>query len=205
MYSQENEEQVILEYFGGYIGRFLDIGAYDGKTFSNTLALTEKGWTGVLVEGSPRCFALLEDTYKDVSPKQAMMVCACMDGVGSSRLRKFHDSAGSTATLVDSHYQSHAHESEFFEVWIPTISPAQLNLVAGMEYDFVNVDVEGVSWEVLASLEACVNFKNLKLLCVEADRNRGDIVTFMERKGFRLRAQFAIGANLIYETGMKWR
>ena len=36
MYSQRDEELHILGYFGDKVGRFIDIGAYDGKSFSNT-------------------------------------------------------------------------------------------------------------------------------------------------------------------------
>jgi hypothetical protein len=34
-YSQNDEQDVILEYFNGSIGRFLDIGAFDGITLSS--------------------------------------------------------------------------------------------------------------------------------------------------------------------------
>jgi len=52
-YSQNNEQQVILDYFGEhYIGTFLDLGCNDGQTFSNTRALALNGWSGVLVDAS---------------------------------------------------------------------------------------------------------------------------------------------------------
>ena len=44
MYSQNNEEQVILDYFGNKIGNLLDIGANDGITLSNSRKLIELGW-----------------------------------------------------------------------------------------------------------------------------------------------------------------
>ena len=45
MYSQSDEESFILSFFeGGYKGgRFLDIGAHNGRTGSNTLRLAELG------------------------------------------------------------------------------------------------------------------------------------------------------------------
>ena len=39
MYSQNNEEQIILEYFKDFKGNLLDIGANDGVTLSNTRKL----------------------------------------------------------------------------------------------------------------------------------------------------------------------
>ena len=49
MYSQNDEERVILEYFAGKTdGRFVDVGAWSGATFSNVWALMELGWSGVM-------------------------------------------------------------------------------------------------------------------------------------------------------------
>ena len=39
MYSQNQEEEVIVSYFGNKIGNLIDIGAYDGITFSNSRKL----------------------------------------------------------------------------------------------------------------------------------------------------------------------
>mgnify|MGYP000961084393 CR=1 FL=1 len=65
MYSQNNEEEVILKYLGDSTGTFLDIGAFDGITFSNTYELVKRGWKGVMVEASPRTFIKLQENVKD--------------------------------------------------------------------------------------------------------------------------------------------
>jgi len=79
MYSQNKEEQIILDYFDklskgatpprwiidGTKPTFLDLGSNDGQTFSNTRALVERGWRGVCVEPSPTAFAKLKELYKD--------------------------------------------------------------------------------------------------------------------------------------------
>ena len=57
MYSQRDEEKYILEAFDGKTdGRFLDIGAWHPTVFSNTRALIEMGWSGVMIEPSPGPF-----------------------------------------------------------------------------------------------------------------------------------------------------
>src|SRR5690242_2629682 len=63
-YSQSNEQEAILKYFGDFIGTFADLGANDGQTLSNTRALAEKGWCGVFVEPSPMPFAKLKNLYE---------------------------------------------------------------------------------------------------------------------------------------------
>lgn len=52
MYSQNLEEKFILHYAPPK-GRFLDVGANDGVHLSNTRALADRGYGGVLVEPSP--------------------------------------------------------------------------------------------------------------------------------------------------------
>jgi FkbM family methyltransferase len=66
MYSQNNEEEFILTFFKyRQRGLFLDIGAFDPFALSNTRALYERGWSGVLVEPGKNQIKKLEDEYKN--------------------------------------------------------------------------------------------------------------------------------------------
>lgn len=62
-YSYRGEQQFLLEFFGGIKGYFVDIGANDGLYASNTRALAESGWKGLLVEPNPSVFASLKANY----------------------------------------------------------------------------------------------------------------------------------------------
>jgi len=62
-YSQNNEEDIILKYFGDFKGHLLDIGANDGVTLSNSRKLMETGWTGDFVEPSDKPFVKLSTLY----------------------------------------------------------------------------------------------------------------------------------------------
>lgn len=64
-YSENKEQEVILNYFKHYIGNFLDIGAGDGETKSNTRALAILGWRGTFIEQYPSLFTKLENLYPD--------------------------------------------------------------------------------------------------------------------------------------------
>ncbi len=63
MYSQNEEEKYILEYFGDKVGTFADIGCNDCQTLSNTRALYELGWKGILVDASPQAIAKCRQLY----------------------------------------------------------------------------------------------------------------------------------------------
>lgn len=59
--SQLGQDILVDKYLNGKRdGVFVDIGAYDGVTFSNTLMLErDRGWTGICIEPLPDIFAAL--------------------------------------------------------------------------------------------------------------------------------------------------
>ena len=59
-YSQKDEQDYILRAVEGIItGTFLDIGAYNGEDYSNTMCLVERGWSGIMVEPGLEAFQAL--------------------------------------------------------------------------------------------------------------------------------------------------
>ena len=69
-YSQVGQDRFLLENFfrGRRGGVFLDIGAYDGETLSNTLFFEKTmGWTGLCVEPLPSAASRLPSSVETVS------------------------------------------------------------------------------------------------------------------------------------------
>ena len=163
MPSQYREDEIIHEHFGERTGRFLDIGAYDGKTFSNTEALVQGGWEGVMVEASPQCFVLLQSGYR-ANPDVKCVCCAMGTSVG---LTLFYDSAGAVASLHKSHMEKWAaDQKDFMEIYVPIIRPNDLLRTLPGPYHFISLDIEGSSIDVLALFP---DFQELgtELICVE--------------------------------------
>ena len=82
MYSQKGEDNIIWDFLSnkGIKGSFLDIGANDGNTLSNTYRFAQDGQNGVLVDASPMVFKRLKDIhgenkleYELVSPNSRLM------------------------------------------------------------------------------------------------------------------------------------
>jgi FkbM family methyltransferase len=44
-------------------GVFVDVGAYDGITYSNTWGLVQRGWRGLAIEPNPATFQMLKKNY----------------------------------------------------------------------------------------------------------------------------------------------
>jgi len=52
-YSQCSEDWYLAKFFKDQKGMFVDIGAYDGVTHSNSYYLEQQGWKGILVDAIP--------------------------------------------------------------------------------------------------------------------------------------------------------
>jgi FkbM family methyltransferase len=177
MYSQRNQEQYILEYFGEHKGRFLDIGAYDGVTFSNTRQLFLNGWDGVCVEPAYEPFHALLAVYG--SDPGVILVNKALgehegdidfwEGVGGV------DHAGAVSTAMISHRKVWEGTAHFHHKIVEQITYDMLLSEHGCDYDFINIDAEGYSLRLLELLpfDRCVK---LKCVCVEHDNKFTEIL-----------------------------
>ncbi len=194
-YSQETEESVILEYFGDRVGRFLDVGAYDGVTYSNTRALAERGWRGVLVEPDPRSFSRLLENCREfpdlVLANMALgnywgprMFRSCAPSMENNR--KFPNGhAGALSSLDAEHCQRWSEKAgglsfDVMRVWaVPVVDFLRAH---PPPFDFVNIDAEGHSWSLLR--RAGVDAFGVELLCVEKGHDRANIVGHCDGVGY---------------------
>jgi len=147
-YSQNDEDLIILSYFEGVTGRLLDIGAYDGRTFSNSLALLERGWHGVLIEASPKVFTHLMTNTAHVSV-DLVNACVVPDELD---LVTFYDNDGAVATMNEANHERWKAKAEFKAITVMTTNVSRLLKRFGTSYDMVNIDVEGGSVDLFEAL-----------------------------------------------------
>ena len=65
MVSQNNEAEVVINYFNGRRGNILSLGENDGKTLSNSYDLIQLGWGADLFEPVLECYAKIRDLHKE--------------------------------------------------------------------------------------------------------------------------------------------
>lgn len=176
MYSQNKEEEAILNYFGDFKGAFLDIGANDGQTLSNTRALAELGWCGTLVEPSPMAFAKLKKLYEPTKKKCHYLYDLALGTHNGSAI--LHDSgallnSGDTSlvsTLIE-------EEKKRFKS-VLTYNPVEvkvfrwktfLNRLTIKKYDLVSIDCEGLDLAILEQMN--LEELGVKCLCIEWNSN----------------------------------
>lgn len=162
MYSQSDEEAVILSLFKDTpTGRLLDIGAYDGRTFSNSLALIEKGWSAVLVEPDPISLGALLKLH---ASNPLVKIVGALIGTNPG-LTEFLTSGGDAVSTSDYKFASlwTGAGVKFSPVWLPTVNP--MDLYDGQSYDFVTIDIEDNTVAIVNRLLPIL--ATAKVVCVE--------------------------------------
>lgn len=198
MYSQNLEEQYILEYFKDKVGTFLSIGENDGKTFSNVRALAERNWTGVMVEPSPKAFEKLKTLY-DGHKGFYIYPFAISGHNGKAMLQE----SGPLCSAADVGLVStfHQHEKERFQRTVK-YDPIEvktfrwktfLNRLKIKQFDFVSIDAEGSDLEILSQMD----LSQVQLICLEWNSKPEVKLAFeVYLTGFKL--IYTSGENLIF-------
>jgi FkbM family methyltransferase len=191
MYTQGEEEQYILEFFGDKKGRVLEIGAYHPTVFSNSRALIERGWEAVLVEPSPKCFKFLSDFYENDDKVQTVQIA-----IGSKNGKLvFYDSGGANATGHIRHYNRWKDiQLDYEETLVDCVTWRTFyNSFPGV-YEFISIDCEGMDWEVLQQID--LDETGTDLVCIEYGWNTKEIKEYLLKSGFS-KIFFMSGENLI--------
>ncbi len=185
MYSQNLEEQWIADHFGDKVGKFLDIGAYDGKTFSNTLKLVENGWSGVCVEPSPTVIKELMSLHEVNGSVLIVNTAVTVNG----GLVTFYDSGGDAVSTVDENHKILWKDAvNFTRVLVNSVTMTELFSAIGYEFDFINLDVEGINLELFSELPLG-RLERCSALCVEhngVSEDRQDMMLRASLHGYRV-------------------
>jgi FkbM family methyltransferase len=182
-YSQSREQEIIFRELSSIQnGNFLDIGAHDGESLSNTRALALSGWSGTLVEPNPNLFLRLVGLYGQ-DPKITLINSAMSDKSGLVRF--FYDG---------SHYQYSSSIAENVKELFPdtpftatylvnAISPKD---VEGQKFDFVSIDTEGYDLPILVAVRGILD--ETTLVCIEYNytdlKGLGAILEELKYQGF---------------------
>lgn len=193
-YSQWGEQRQVLEYFGSKSvskiekpPRFLDLGAFDGVTGSNTFALAQLGWEGVSVEASPRNFDALLRTLMPFQRVSALN--AAISPVGG--IIPLYDALGQITTCFTEHHIAQWVKQQYF---VAGVTGEQIAAQFGGRFEFVSIDIEGMEEQVIPTLGPVLG--ETKLICFE---DRLPNCNVDEAYFQRLLAQFAaFGFTKIY-------
>jgi len=133
-------------------GTFVEIGAADGVTFSNTFMLEKVlGWQGVLVEPSAFWYDKLNQN------RIAHIDTRCCTGE-SGRAIKFLNTRDPLLSSISTNRFSDSHASERFQGVESSVLSVSLNDIfieykLPSEIDYLSIDTEGNEFEILSNFD----------------------------------------------------
>ena len=198
-YSQFEQDKFVNEkYFKNKTnGYFVDIGAHDGITFSNSKFFEELGWNGVCIEPNPKVFDLLQSNRKCKCVKKAIS-----NKKGEAQFFQIIKGADMLSGLVD----------EFTKEAIIRINNELINTPDGFDYidveldlfeniveqkeiDFLSLDTEGNELKILETIN--FNEYNIKVITLENNDYDNKFINFLIPKGYQFVTR--LGCDEVYE------
>ena len=175
--SQYGQDMVVAELLPHRNGTFLDIGAFDGMSFSNSFYLEKHlGWTGVCVEPNPVQFGRLREC-RSCHCEQAAVVARAMDemeftvlaGEGAMLSGLCSVVSGEKASRIERMIAAGRTQPEKVSVSCRTVLEVLRN-ASLTKVDFISLDIEGGELEIVNSLD--FDQMGTSVIAVEAN-NRG--------------------------------
>ena len=187
------DENVFHKMTGGV---FLEMGADDGLTHSNTLFFErERNWTGIAVEPRLSAFEKLRVNRTCVCEN----VCIS-DSIGKKTFLEIEGNVGQLSGLLEKYDSKHLKRVQqetdsFKEIKVECITMENLLSRHGIrKIDYFSLDVEGGELEILKSIK----FEKFTINCISVENNYKDpaIKRFLSTKGYRKCAE--VGIDEIY-------
>lgn len=180
-YSQNNQDLLVLNLLGENPGYFVEFGATDGVSSSNTLLLEEKGWSGIVAEPSDvfheslnknrKChidYGCVSDTTGDT------VVFYEVGASGLSSMEKYANNDNWSGAR-----QNHIKK----EVNTITLKDLLDKYDAPEVIDYLSIDTEGAEFDIFNAYDFSRHFK---IITVEHNHTpmKEDIHKLLSSKGY---------------------
>lgn len=189
-YCQFFEDQFALNFVNKVLnkskGFYVDVGANDGITGSNTYLLEESGWDGILIEPNPELKEELSrnrpNTKKEFKAISTLSEVSFNSVEGEGNLHGL-SRIDSNSDFIE-HVEHHGGKVNQHSIPCRRLDELLAELNAPKDFDFLSIDVEGHELNVLQSMD----FEKFKpqLICIE-DNSKGEcrvIQDFLQRKNY---------------------
>jgi FkbM family methyltransferase len=202
-YSQYGQDRFIAEqvFKQKRNGFFLDIGAYDGITMSNTFVFEKEfGWKGVCIEPNPIVFDQLKINRSCttvnccISDRECQVKFMAVSGWGVmlSGILDFFDKRH--IERIDKAIEEHGGRKELID--IPSLPLHKILDKHNInKIDYCSIDVEGGELKVLDSLD--FSKVDVRVLTIENNYGTNEVRNYLKPYGYSLIAK--IGSDEIYE------
>lgn len=163
-YSQAGEQEAILAW-AKEVGRgsFVDLGCYDGETYSNTAALADMGWPGVCIDAAPDAVAACAIRYADRPDIEVIVAALDLNLYENLALMYWAPQAMYTGLSA-----SKRADTKPIPIYVPVLEMDWFDdrLFRLPQPLFCSIDLEGNSIEVLKWV---IETNLAECICVEAN------------------------------------
>ena len=188
-YSQEGEDMILRRIFEHKAdGFYVDVGAHHPVRFSNTYLFYKQGWTGINIDAMPGAMKL----FNKIRPKDINLEQAISEKEKTLTYYQFNDPAlnGFDVELSENRDSEPNGYNIQFKTQLKTKSLEIIlddYLPINKIIDFMSIDVEGLDYEVLRSLNL-IKYKPrvllLEILYTSDNNNKNEIVSYLEQNGY---------------------
>ena len=188
------------EYFGmKRDGFFVEIGAYDGVTFSNTYFFESIGWDSILAEPNPSQYVAC--TENRLYSKVVNAAILGSNNIGTTILSVCEGPGGldtlSYTVFGSEHFKRvERSKAQIHQVEVLVLTMDDLLQGVKKTIDFVSIDVEGAEILVLKGFD--IEKYSPKLFIIEDNSHGCDkrVKTFLQKYDYI--EKFRLGANIFY-------
>lgn len=197
------DEQVFNRRRGGF---FLDIGANDGISYSNTFFFEKfREWSGICVEPHPSAFAKLKENRKctvvnfGVNKVEELLEFVKIEGYAEMLSGLKDKYASDHIKRIENEMAVHKGNYEVIEVQCKRIESI-LNENSVSVVDYCSIDIEGGEVEALESVD--LKIYDIKVLSVENNYYGKSLRKFLEKFNYKLLR--TIKCDEIYGKRKSW-
>ena len=198
--AQFGEDTFLYDYFEGRDhGFFIEAGAYDGETFSNTYAFEGMGWRGLLVEAHPGLAETCRQKRPDSTVVHAALGGPDAEGDITFTCADATDRPGPLSFAVATQAHIERCRREGYALKQVSVPCRPLNsLLDGLteNVDLLSIDVEGMELEVLRGFDIKKYQPDVILVESSDAEEKRAIAEYLT--GFGFRADFKRGPNTFY-------
>lgn len=180
-------------------GTFVDIGAHDGITGSNTFFFEKLGWNGICFEPMPKAFKMLSKNRTCIKSQKAIAdfrgeadflaidgYSEQLSGLMGNYSPEHVDRIHKEVTEMNQEFETIKVQCALFDDEVPIFTRA---------IDILSLDTEGSESSILRSID----FKkwNIRFMIVEFNHTDTSLISYLDSQGYDFETQ--LGVDIIFK------
>ena len=143
-YSQFGEDLIINNFFGNFVGTYVDIGCYHPIKYSNTALLHKKGWSGTNIDLNKTSI-----DFFNACRKNDLNITACL----SDKIEEVEVYMDSEFSALNSINKNNIKKFGLNNLKKKRVQTTLFNKLIKKNFDFLNIDCEGNDLKILKTID----------------------------------------------------